>query len=104
MMMKPKRVSWIGATKNMITQSTPMIALNRVKTLARAISRVERLLRTGTSLISPRATRSATSAEVRPVRRRADAGGFMGCTGSSSEPASMAGPLCGAGLVRGAGP
>lgn len=50
-----------------------MIALNRVKTLARTISPMERLLRTGTSLTSPRATRSATSAAVSPFARR-DAG------------------------------
>ena len=35
---KPNRLSWNGATNSMITQSTPMIALNRVKTLARTIS------------------------------------------------------------------
>lgn len=64
---KPKRLSWIGATNSMITQSTPMIRLNRVKTLARTISVTEREDRTGTSLTSPRATRSATSAVVRPV-------------------------------------
>ena len=69
MITKPKRLSWIGATNSMITQSTPMIALNRVKTLARTISAMERLLRTGTSLTSPRATRSATSAAVRPRAR-----------------------------------
>ncbi|CAM5717218.1 hypothetical protein SALBM135S_05868 [Streptomyces alboniger] len=84
---KPKRLSWIGATKSMITQSTPMIALKRVKTLARTISPRERELRTGTSLTSPRSTRSATSAEVRPVFRLA--GGGTGCTGSSSAPASI---------------
>ncbi len=42
----PKRLSWNGATNSMISQSTPMIALNRVKTLARTISPMERLLRT----------------------------------------------------------
>ncbi len=57
----------MGATNSMITQSTPMIALNRVKTLARTMSVRERLLRTGTSLTWPRATRSATCALVSPV-------------------------------------
>ena len=52
----------------MITKSTPMMALKRVKTLARTISAVEREARTGTSLTSPRATRSATSAAVSPAR------------------------------------
>ncbi len=66
---KPKRLSWIGATKSMITHRTPMIALKRVKTLARTMSTAERELRTGTSLTSPRATRSATSAEVSPAGR-----------------------------------
>ncbi|GGN61151.1 hypothetical protein GCM10011579_027130 [Streptomyces albiflavescens] len=54
----------------MISQSTPMIALNRVKTFARTISPSERLLRTGTSFTSPRATRSATSAADNPSDRR----------------------------------
>lgn len=69
MITKPKRLSWIGATKNMITQSTPMMALKRVKTFARTMSVVERELRSGTSLTSPRATRSATSAAVSPAGR-----------------------------------
>lgn len=83
---KPKRLSWIGATNSMISQSTPMIALNRVKTFARTISPIDRLLRSGTSLTCPRATRSATSAAVRP---NAGVGKGTGCTGSSSAPASM---------------
>ncbi|CAM5530079.1 hypothetical protein SFUMM280S_06978 [Streptomyces fumanus] len=83
----PNRLSWIGATISMITQSTPMIALNRVKTLASAMSTSDRLLRTGTSLTCPRATRSATSAVLSP--RAADGGSGTGCTGSSSAPASM---------------
>ena len=66
---KPNRVSWIGATKNMIAQRMPMIALKRVKTLARTISLRERLLRTGMSLTSPRERRSATSAALRPGSR-----------------------------------
>lgn len=68
-MTRPKRPSWIGPTTRMIANITPMIALKRVKTLARTISLAERLERTGTSLTSPRATRSATSAAVRPPRR-----------------------------------
>ena len=42
------------------------MALKRVKTLARTMSARERLLRTGTSLISPRAIRASTSAVVSP--------------------------------------
>lgn len=86
MITKPKRLSWIGATNSMITQSTPMIRLNRVKTLARTISVTDREERTGTSLTSPRAIRSATSAAVSP---RPAAGSPTGWTGSSSEPASI---------------
>ncbi len=92
MITKPKRLSWIGATMSMITQSTPMIALNRVKTLPRTMSTVEREERTGTSLTSPRATRSATSAVVSPPGLKRGAGGCTGWTGSSSAPASMAVP------------
>lgn len=51
---------------SMVTQSTPMIRLNRVRTLARTISPTDRDERTGTSLTSPRATRSATCAVVSP--------------------------------------
>lgn len=65
-MTKPNRPSWIGPTIRMITKSTPMMALKRVRTLARTISVAEREDRTGTSLTSPRATRSATSAAVSP--------------------------------------
>ncbi len=68
-MTKPKRLSWIGATTSMITQRTPMMALKRVRTLPRMMSAVEREDRTGTSLTSPRATRSATSAVVSPPGR-----------------------------------
>lgn len=92
MITKPKRPSWIGATKSMISHSTPMMALKRVKTFARTISDVEREERTGTSLTSPRATRSATSAVLRPPRLNRGAGGRTGWTGSSSAPASMAVP------------
>lgn len=92
MITKPKRLSWIGATMSMITQRTPMIALNRVKTLPRTMSVVEREERTGTSLTSPLATRSATSAVLSPPGLNRGAGGCTGCTGSSSAPASMAAP------------
>lgn len=88
---KPNKVSWNGATKNMITHSTPMIALKRVKTLPRTMSTVDRLLRRGTSLTSPRAIRSATSAALSPAGR-CRTGGATGWTGSSSAPASMVAP------------
>lgn len=92
MITKPNRLSWIGATISMITQSTPMMALKRVKTFARTISEVDREDRTGTSLTSPRATRSATSAVPSPPGLKRGAGGLIGWTGSSSAPASMAVP------------
>ena len=69
MITRPKRPSWIGPTTRMIAKRMPIRALKRVKTLARTISESDRLERTGTSLTSPRATRSATSALVRPPRR-----------------------------------
>ena len=51
----------------MITTSiAPKIALNRVKMLPRTIWDTVRVGAAGTSLIWPRATRSATSAAVRP--------------------------------------
>lgn len=65
-MTKPNRPSWIGPTIRMITNSTPMMALKRVKTFERTMSAVEREDRTGTSLTSPLDTRSATSAALRP--------------------------------------
>ncbi len=73
----PKRPSWMGPTTRMIRKRTPMMALKRVKTLARTISAVEREDRTGTSLTSPRETRSATCAVVSP-------GCADGGTGSST--------------------
>ena len=38
MITKPNRPSWMGPTARMIANSTPMIALKRVRTLARTIS------------------------------------------------------------------
>ena len=46
--------------------SAPRMALNRVNTLARTISPSVRLVRSPVSLACPRATRSCTSAAVRP--------------------------------------
>ncbi len=60
---KPNSASWIGATASMMTKRMPMMALKRVKMLARMMSGEER---TGTSLTSPRLTRSATSAVLSP--------------------------------------
>ena len=51
----------------MTTNIVPRIALKRVKTLARMISASVRLVCVSTALTSPRATRSATSAAVRPL-------------------------------------
>ena len=47
--------------------STPRIALIRVKTLPRTISETLRAARVGTSLVLPSATRWATSASERPT-------------------------------------
>ena len=62
----PNSASWIGPTTSMITNSVPTIRLNSVKTLARTISRTLRLVPRATMLTWPLATRSATSAVVRP--------------------------------------
>ena len=48
-------------------ERAPRMALNRVNTLARTISPRVRLVRSPVSLVCPRATRSCTSAAVRPV-------------------------------------
>src|SRR6516164_288199 len=47
--------------------STPRMALIRVKTLARTISETLRAARVGTSFVFPSATRRATSASDRPA-------------------------------------
>ena len=72
----PNVASWISPTTRMTTSIVPRIALNRVNTLARTISPSVRLVRSPVSLTWPCATRSATSAAVRPVggvSARADA-------------------------------
>ena len=48
--------------------------LKTVKTLARTISPIVRLVRTDVAFVRPAATRSATSAAVSPVDRRLRAG------------------------------
>ncbi len=66
-MISPNRPSGTtGPITTMTAKSAPMIALKRVRTLARTISATERLARTGTSLVLPAAMRAATSAAVRP--------------------------------------
>ncbi|CAM5693298.1 hypothetical protein SGRIM128S_04469 [Streptomyces griseomycini] len=59
-MTPPNNPSCTGPTIMMMTNSTPMIALMRVKRLLRTISPMLRLERIGTSLTRPAATRSAT--------------------------------------------
>ena len=63
----PNRASWIGPTTSMITNSVPTMRLKNVNTLARTISTTVRLDPRATRLTCPRATRSATSAAVRPM-------------------------------------
>ncbi len=65
--MSAKVASWIGPITTITASAAPRMALNRVNTLARTISPRVRLVRSPVSLVCPRATRSCTSAEVRPV-------------------------------------
>src|SRR5918994_3911514 len=62
----PKSASWIGPIVRMTASSPPRIALNRVKTLARTIAQIDRLVPPGARLTNPCSTRSATSASVNP--------------------------------------
>src|SRR5918995_29687 len=62
----PKSASWIGPIVRMTASSPPRIALNRVKTLARTIAQIDRLVPPGARLTKPRSTRSATSTSVNP--------------------------------------
>src|SRR6476661_4003680 len=71
----PNVASWIGPTPTITASIAPRIALNRVKTLARTISPMVRLVRSPVSLTSPRATRSCTSAAVSPAGGVSKAGG-----------------------------
>ena len=84
-MTKPNSESWIGATTSMITHSVPMRPLNQVNVLARTMSARLRLRASGAALAWPRATRSATSPEVRPT------------TGSVATTVTAAGRPAGAG-------
>src|SRR5258705_4019642 len=69
----------------MITASiAPRIALNRVKTFARMISPIVRLVRSPVSFTAPRATRSCTSAAVRPAGGVVNSGSCE--TGSAVSP------------------
>ncbi len=63
----PNSASFSGPTIRITTSSEPTRKLNRVKTFALTISATVRVGASGTSLRSPLATRSATSAEVRPI-------------------------------------
>ena len=65
----PNSASFSGPTTRITTNSEPTMKLNRVKTLALMISATVRVGASGTSLRSPRAARSAASAEVRPTRK-----------------------------------
>ncbi len=67
MISNPNRPLITDPVDSTMTNSTPRMALIRVKTLARTISETLRAARVGTSLVMPSATRWATSASVSPV-------------------------------------
>ena len=62
----PNSASWNGPTTTMIASIAPRSALNRVNTLERTICATVLVCVRGTRLTCPRASRSATSAELRP--------------------------------------
>ena len=66
-MMKPKSESCTGAMISIVTHRIPIRALNQVKMFALRMSLRLRLLADGASFVRPRATRSATSAELSPA-------------------------------------
>ena len=67
MMSRPNRPLISDPVASTMRNSTPRMALIRVKTLARTISETLRDARDGTSLVLPSAIRAATSASERPV-------------------------------------
>ncbi|CPU58027.1 Uncharacterised protein [Mycobacteroides abscessus] len=67
MISRPNAPLMIEPVDSTMMSSTPRIALIRVNTLARTMSDTLRAARDGTSLVFPCATRSATSAAVRPL-------------------------------------
>ena len=64
---RPNRPLISDPVASTMANSTPRMALMRVKTLALMMSPTLRDARDGTSLVLPSATRAATSASVRPV-------------------------------------
>ena len=62
----PKMPSRRSPNSSTITDAATMIALNNVRTFSRMIDATERDVRSFTRLTAPRATRSATSAALRP--------------------------------------
>ena len=64
---KPKRPSAIDPAKITTTKRAPRTALNRVKTFARKISLKLRDVFVSATLVCPAATRSATSADDKPL-------------------------------------
>src|SRR5881394_3750666 len=86
----------------MITASiAPRIALNRVKTFARMISPIVRLVRSPVSFTAPRATRSCTSAVLRPVAGVVNA---VGCAAGSAVWPDVSGAVTGGRRGSGVGP
>src|SRR5215203_2850986 len=94
----PNSASWIGPIVRMTASSPPRIALNRVKTLARTIAQIDRLVPPGARLTKPRSTRSATSTSVNP-RESGVVSTAACCTWSSRTAgyrrAARASPPCG---------
>src|SRR5574340_937263 len=66
MISRPNMPSIIDPVASTMSNRTPRIALIRVNTFALMMSLTERLARSGTSLVCPAATRSATWAAVKP--------------------------------------
>src|SRR6266511_2679173 len=89
----PNSASCGCPTARMTTSSTPRIALNRVKTFARTISPNVRLVRSELVFVAPCATRSWTSAAVRPVSG-------VSCTGSGATGCPERGGVVTIGLAR----
>ncbi len=85
-MMLPNSPSFHEPNTMMATNSTPRIRLNQVKTLVRTMSQVVRPPGRGAALVLPAASRSRTSAEVRPAREGALFPAEAGALGTSPRP------------------
>jgi hypothetical protein len=73
----------MSPTTRTTAASAPTIALNRVKTLARTISRTERDDELSTVFVRPSARRSATSSALSPLSVPSAGGVVLSATGTS---------------------